>query len=186
MPNQKLSLLQQLNTALIKDPESNYDPVRVTVSKSIAIDGSTDTPVDIDLADVVAQVPSSPVASMSVLEIVLGWAAATVNLSTFANLAALTTGIVIKIVKNGVTATIGTVKTLNDFFDLFDEVTITSDTEATPNHRLKARMLFTEQDGLFQHLVAAGDQFVCLVTDDMQTLTLGTINTHGYGFISTN
>lgn len=184
MPNEKTSLLQQLNTALIKDPNANYEPVRLTVSKDIAIDGSTDTPVDIDLADVVAQCAGSPVFSCSVLEITLGWGAATVNLTTFANLAALTTGIVIKIVKNGVTTTIGTVKSLNDFFDLFDEVTITSDTQATPNHRLKARILFTEQDGLFQHLVAAGDQFVCLVTDDMQTLTLGRINAHGYGFVA--
>lgn len=186
MPQQYVSLMDQLKPSdlLNDDRRDNYEPVRALEQNDIAIDGST--PVDVEMNDW-TEPANSPVKTVGAFEIVLQWAAATVNLATFANLAALTNGIDIKIRKGGVLVNLGNVKSLYDFFNIFDVVTITSDTQATPNHQLKARMEFAEQDGMFIQLIdnTLGSEDACITTvnDDIQTLTFGQMNISGYGYV---
>ena len=114
---------------------------------------------------------------------------ANLTITEFFGASALSNGVDIKQRKSGTLLTIGNFKTIADMFDLFDVVTITTDTEATPNHVVRGRMEFADRDGIFQQLIdesaGAEDAFICTISDNLSAVgTTLSFNVHGYGFVA--
>jgi len=190
MPSALVSLKDQLKTSDVIDQVENFVPVRLTEKHDLRVDGSS--PVTRTFKQWTeldgTPNPASPVKSVSVIEITGTVADANLNNTEFLGGAALTNGIDVAIRLNGVTVIVGNIKTNQDLIDIFDEVTITSDTEATPNHTLKARLLMAEQDGIFLQLLDNTlndeDAVLFIVNDNLSAVGVKISgNVHGFGYI---
>jgi hypothetical protein len=182
MPESQASLFNQLNAATFTEDAQNALPIAMYEELNLRVDGTV--PVDVSL-DGWTGLATSPLVTISDLDILMRFASNTVTFSTFMQSTALTNGITLSITLRGTVVVHKVFKTLEDFIAYFDEFSITADDTGTTVHQLvKLRKSFAKNRGVFLQLLPGNnDEIVFNVADDLSAvgITLKAI-VHGFGY----